>query len=104
NVVYVTYTASDSRQYFLGVNGEQSGPYLEQDLIGRIQQGQVPADALVWFEGLPDWQPIQSIEFLNEAFQVAGGQGLAGEDPYAGYGYDSEAPTNHSEQVLTPAK
>lgn len=60
------------RQYFLGIGGDQSGPYLEQDVINRIRQGAVPPDALVWFEGLPDWQPIQSIEFLQQAFSEAG--------------------------------
>ncbi len=61
-----------SRQYFLGIGGDQSGPYLEEDILNRIRQGEVPPDSLVWFEGLPDWQPIQSVEFLKEVFSEAG--------------------------------
>ncbi len=61
-----------SRQYFLGIGGDQTGPYLEEDVLNRIRKGAVPPDALVWFEGLPDWQPIQSVEFLREVFSEAG--------------------------------
>jgi hypothetical protein len=67
------YNSSVSaRQYFLGIGGDQTGPYAEEDLLGRIRQGQVPPDSLVWFEGLPDWQPIQSVEFLKDVFSEAG--------------------------------
>lgn len=59
---------STGRQYFLGIGGEQSGPFSEDEILSRIYDGSVTNDALVWFEGLPDWQPILSFEFFNHAF------------------------------------
>lgn len=64
----VTGLNSQSRQYFLGVGGEQTGPYSEQDVLDKIMQRSISADALVWFEGLPDWQPVNSIELFQRAF------------------------------------
>jgi len=60
--------ASQSTQFFLGVGGNQTGPFTEEEVKEQIRQKVVPSDALVWYEGLPDWQPISSIEYFAEDF------------------------------------
>src|SRR5262249_49107586 len=60
--------SSQAQKYFLGINGEQVGPLSESDVISKIRQGQVPSDALMWFEGLSEWQSVQSIPAFNEAY------------------------------------
>lgn len=56
---------SSSVQYFLGVNGQQEGPFSEAQVRQKIVAGMVPADCLVWFEGLTEWQPLSSIPALQ---------------------------------------
>lgn len=56
------------------MGGEQTGPYTEKDILAKIRQNLVPGDALVWYEGLPDWQPILSIEDFKVAFDEAAAQ------------------------------
>lgn len=60
--------APDSTQYFLGVNGEQTGPFSEDEVRDQIQAGTIPPDALVWYEGLSDWQAVNTIEYFKDAF------------------------------------
>ena len=78
-------TASTSRQYFLGIGGQQSGPFSEKDLLSKIRHQAIPNDALLWYEGLAEWQPILSIELFKFAFE------------------DSEAPTPPDPIGLTPS-
>jgi len=56
------------RQYFLGIGGQQSGPFSETEVIQKIKEGTVSTDTMVWYEGLPEWQPISSITALAAAF------------------------------------
>jgi len=63
--------ASDAQQYFLGLGGEQTGPHSAAEIIEKIRAGQIQTDALVWYEGLSEWQPLQSLSPFSEAF--AGG-------------------------------
>jgi hypothetical protein len=60
--------AVQSRKYFLGIGGAQSGPFSDADVIEKIKTGQVAADTLVWYEGLSEWQPAGSISAFKEAF------------------------------------
>lgn len=48
--------AAQSRQYFLGIGGQQSGPFSEAEMVQQWQTGQIPAEALAWYEGLDDWK------------------------------------------------
>lgn len=68
--------AALSQQYYVGQNGEQNGPYSEHEIVSQIRQGMISQDALVWHEGMADWQPITSIDRFFEAFQ--GGSGGTG--------------------------
>ncbi len=62
-----------NQKFFLGVNGEQSGPLTEVEMVEKIRSGSVPADALIWFEGLQEWQSVQTIPAFSEAFAAKAG-------------------------------
>ncbi len=83
--------AALSQQYYVGQNGDQTGPYSETDIISQIQQGLIQPDALVWHEGMPEWQPIRNFDRFSEAFSGAGHgeigmdgsvSDLSGEEPW----------------------
>ncbi|MBG6221904.1 hypothetical protein IWX79_002839 [Janthinobacterium sp. CAN_S1] len=43
-------------QYFLGINGQQQGPFTAQQIVQYVQAGQVvPSTTKVWRAGLPAW-------------------------------------------------
>jgi hypothetical protein len=50
-----------SSGYFLGIEGEQSGPFTEEEVAAKVAAGQIPKDALAWREGMAEWQPVESI-------------------------------------------
>ena len=77
--------SSGAQQYFLGMGGEQTGPFAEVALVQKIQSGQVASDALIWYEGLPEWQPIKSVPALRDAF-TGDGSAAAGALPSPGVG------------------
>jgi hypothetical protein len=58
---------SKNTQYFLGIGGQQSGPFSEADLIEKIKNQSVPKDALVWCEGMPNWVSLTSLPQLKPA-------------------------------------
>jgi len=47
--------------YTISRNGEQFGPYGEEDLRAHIRSGKVLPDDLAWKEGLKSWQPVSSM-------------------------------------------
>ncbi|MCB0418549.1 MAG: DUF4339 domain-containing protein, partial [Bdellovibrionales bacterium] len=54
----MSQVAQESPQYYLGIDGDQTGPYSEADIIEKIQSQTIPEDALVWHEGLSAWTAI----------------------------------------------
>ncbi|NBX75264.1 MAG: DUF4339 domain-containing protein [Proteobacteria bacterium] len=65
-------SASDHGQntaYFLGVEGEQTGPFSEADLRSQISQGTLSPDTLIWWEGQSDWQRIGDISKFKSLFE-----------------------------------
>ena len=57
-----------SNGWFYTSGGVQQGPISIEDLKARHAVGQVPADALIWREGMGDWKP------WNQVPELAGGQ------------------------------
>lgn len=55
--------------WLYSVDGNQSGPVSEDALGELLQDGQVPAGALVWTAGMPEWRPAAMVF----PFQAAGG-------------------------------
>jgi len=53
-------------QWYVAKNGQQEGPYGEDDLKGKIASGQVPGDALVYAHGVtPEWTPAANVPALS---------------------------------------
>ena len=48
-------------QYFVAVNGQQSGPFSVQQIVQFAQQGQVNMQTLVWKQGMAGWEPISNV-------------------------------------------
>jgi uncharacterized RDD family membrane protein YckC len=44
--------------YFLLLNGAQAGPYTWVQVQAMLQDGNVTADTLYWYEGMAEWQPL----------------------------------------------
>lgn len=59
--------AAAARQYFLGINGEQQGPFSDTVMRQKLRSGEIPPEALVWYDGLGDWKPLAEFpELLSE--------------------------------------
>lgn len=51
-------------EYYLSVQGSQSGPHTQFEIIDRIRDGGLKGDELVWKKGDSDWKPLkQVVEF-----------------------------------------
>ncbi len=75
---------AESKKFFLGIGGQQSGPYSEKEVLDKIASGEARPDTLVWYEGLGEWQRVDTIAYFQKAFQkdVGGGPRKAsGEEP-----------------------
>jgi uncharacterized membrane protein len=49
-------------RFFMVYDGQaQRGPYSVSQLENFRRNGELPVDALVWTEGMADWQPIASV-------------------------------------------
>ena len=64
----MTPPAMVSTQYFVGVNGQQMGPFDVNTLRMMAQQGQVNAQTQVWTQGMPQWAPAGSVPELAALF------------------------------------
>ena len=46
---------------YIAKNGQQLGPFDEEQLTQKIQQGIVSYDDLAWVEGMSDWRPLRQV-------------------------------------------
>ena len=53
-----------NRSWFYAANGQQQGPFPEEQLRDMIARGAVRADTLVWSEGMAGWQKVAEIPGL----------------------------------------
>jgi len=61
-------------QYFVGVNGQQAGPFNWQQLQKLIAQGQLTQQTYVWKQGMPQWQFAGQVQELQPLFASAAPQ------------------------------
>ena len=52
--------AATDRRWYLSRDGQQYGPYSDNDLARFQGTGQLQPSDLVWHEGLGDWRPVSS--------------------------------------------
>ncbi|MDF1753402.1 MAG: DUF945 family protein [Verrucomicrobiales bacterium] len=48
-------------QIFVTKDGQQSGPYTTEQVQSYLAEGRLLYTDLLWYEGLPDWQPINTV-------------------------------------------
>lgn len=52
-------------QYYVGINGQQTGPFPPQLLIQMVQIGTIPLTSKVWRDGLAGWVEISNLPELT---------------------------------------
>ena len=55
-------------QYFIAVNGQQSGPFGWQQLQQMIQSGEITADTHAWKQGMENWELAGNVQELSSLF------------------------------------
>ncbi|KAB2639305.1 MAG: DUF4339 domain-containing protein [Verrucomicrobia bacterium] len=60
-----------SNQWHLLINGQQYGPYSEEDLLQFVREGRVVRDSLLWTEGMHEWVAAATLEGLFPAVPAA---------------------------------
>ena len=58
-------------QYYVAVNGQQTGPFDDHALMAEIAAGRCDADTLVWAAGMPAWTAAKEVPALARHFQSA---------------------------------
>ncbi len=58
-------------QFFVAVNGQQQGPFTQQNLQQMVQQGSLTRDTLVWKQGMPAWTKAADVSELSSLFGSA---------------------------------
>lgn len=66
----MTQAVPDSQQYYVGINGQQTGPFSESEVLQKISGGEITAEALIWFQGLSEWQSIKSIPLFDDGLNA----------------------------------
>ncbi|MCA6362017.1 MAG: SPFH domain-containing protein [Bacteroidetes bacterium] len=57
-------------QYYVAVNGQQSGPYPLATFVQMIQAGQLRADSVVWKNGMAGWAAANTLPELAAYFNA----------------------------------
>lgn len=57
--------------YFVGINGQSSGPHTREALAQLLASGQLNGESLYWYEGLASWVRLGDSPLLAELHQAA---------------------------------
>ncbi|HVU62122.1 MAG TPA: SPFH domain-containing protein [Mycobacteriales bacterium] len=57
--------------FYIGVNGQQVGPFAVGDLPAQVASGQLTPDTLVWRQGMAAWARAADVPEVNSAFGAA---------------------------------
>ncbi|HWB61923.1 MAG TPA: SPFH domain-containing protein [Chitinophagales bacterium] len=55
-------------QFFIAVNGQQTGPFSYEQMQQMAQSGQLRRDSLIWKAGMASWAQASTVTELNNAF------------------------------------
>ena len=67
------FPSMSSDWYYATSGGAQQGPVGIDDLKARHAAGQIPADALIWREGMENWKPLNEIPELATSSRLLTG-------------------------------
>lgn len=56
--------------YFVAVNGQQTGPFNAQLLAAKIQSGEVTRDSMLWKAGMAGWAKADTLPELSQYFNL----------------------------------
>ena len=57
--------------WYAGKDGEQKGPFTEDDVRGMIARGEVAASDLLWKDGMAEWTAASEVEEFADAVEEA---------------------------------
>ena len=57
--------------WYVGKEGQQKGPFTDEDVRGMMSRGELAAADLVWKEGMAEWQPLSQVEDFAEVLATA---------------------------------
>ena len=57
-------------QYYVAVNGQQTGPFNMQQLQQLRQTGQLTQQSYVWKQGMSGWEAAGNVAELGSLFQT----------------------------------
>ncbi|PJK09420.1 transporter [Lysobacteraceae bacterium NML95-0200] len=60
-------TANSAEWFYVDARRQQQGPLAHEQLLAQVQNGLLPADTLVWKNGMSDWQPASAVPGLLPA-------------------------------------
>jgi membrane protease subunit (stomatin/prohibitin family) len=71
NVNQQNVTPPPLAQFFVAVNGQQTGPFGDQQLAQMIQGGQLTKDTLIWKNGMAAWTAAGQVPEVSKLFGQA---------------------------------
>jgi len=57
----ITCSAKKPMQIYITKDGNQTGPFTEEQTRGMISAGMISHDDLAWIEGAADWKPLSAV-------------------------------------------
>ena len=48
-------------EYYLSIQGDQTGPHTQFEIIDRIREGKILGQELIWQKGAADWLPVKQL-------------------------------------------
>lgn len=71
-------------QYYVGINGQQIGPFTMPQLTQLVQNGQLTTQSLVWKQGMAGWEQAGNVAELAALFAPPASAGGATPPPMPG--------------------
>lgn len=71
NINQQNVTPPPLTQFYIAVNGQQTGPFAEQQLTQMIQNGQLTKDTMVWKNGMAAWTAASQVPEVAKLFTQA---------------------------------
>ncbi|HOX39160.1 MAG TPA: DUF4339 domain-containing protein [Candidatus Brocadiia bacterium] len=59
SIVVVSRPSGESRQWYYAKDGKRHGPISEEDLRNIIANREIGMDAMVWTQGMEQWEPVE---------------------------------------------
>lgn len=56
-------------KYYLGINGRKQGPFYEEVIRQRYDQGEIDEDTLAWCKGMATWVALREIDAFADLFE-----------------------------------